>query len=97
MIGASGYNERMRYLTTKEAMVKLGVTSTSTVKHHLATGRLRGYKRGRDWFIDPRSVREMVEDRRNGGVRPGRKARVNATQSEGPAGGEPDEARRTSE
>ena len=42
-------------MTLREAAALLGVTA-ATLRQQIATGKLHGAKRGRDWHVTPREV-----------------------------------------
>jgi excisionase family DNA binding protein len=54
----------MKLLTTAEAADQLGITSRR-VRQLIADGRIAAKKVGRDYVIDPRSLK-AVEDRKTG-------------------------------
>ena len=58
-------------LTTTEAAARLGL-SHETVRRYINRGLLRGYKRGRDWFILQSELERFMRTRR----RPGRPANL---------------------
>lgn len=47
--------------TTDEAAAKLGLNSTSTLRHAIRRQELRARKRGRDWFIDEQDLLAWAE------------------------------------
>ena len=53
-------------LSVREAAERLGV-SPLAVRRHIASGRLDGVKRGRDWWLDARGVERMAREPRGGG------------------------------
>jgi len=48
------------YMTTKEASEALGI-STETVRQWLKTGKLKGKKIGRKWWVERESVQAILE------------------------------------
>ncbi len=53
-------------LSVREASQRLGV-SPLAVRQHIASGRLAGVKRGRDWWLDARAVERMARQPSGGG------------------------------
>ena len=54
----------MKIITTTEAAKRLGVTPTR-VRALIEAKRLKAFKYGREWLIDPKDL-EAVQDRRVG-------------------------------
>ena len=49
--------------TTKE-LAEAANLDPSTIRHLLLDGKLRGYKRGRDWFIPYQEGQDWLDSRR---------------------------------
>lgn len=56
-------------LTLAEAERKSGIRST-TLRVQLNAGRLKGIKRGRDWYVDPKVLTAYMNSRSTRGRRP---------------------------
>jgi len=61
----------MKIITTTEAARRLGVTTTR-VRALIEAKRLKAFKYGREWLIDPKDL-EAVKDRKVGRPRKSRK------------------------
>lgn len=60
----------MKIITTTEAAKRLGVTPTR-VRALIESGRLKAFKYGREWLIDPKDL-EAVKNRKVGRPRKSR-------------------------
>lgn len=50
-----------KWITTVEAAELTGYSSV-TLRQFVREGRIKGHKRGRDWFLDRESVLDYVEE-----------------------------------
>jgi excisionase family DNA binding protein len=54
-------------LSTKEAAQRLGLKTTGAVRQFILMGKLKAEKRGRDWWIDEKSLEQFQSERRGRG------------------------------
>lgn len=51
-------------LSTKEAAQRLGLKTTGAVRQLILADKLKAEKRGRDWWVDEKSIEDFQKERR---------------------------------